>query len=213
MEPDASVAELRRRDVEAAAGRGVEDREPVDGLGGVALDRLHAPRGQRLRVAADDERRAVAAGVLDLHALEPVVPAHDEVDVPVLAERDRDAVALLDQVGGDHELREVASALERSHVRTVRSARVLMGRCDTFVTRLSHVAVRPAAPGRAAATARPVSNEPAGAARRVPGQVKRPAAIRQTSVGSDEVQLVSAWGAVCWRSAGGRGRVSGAVGA
>jgi hypothetical protein len=51
----------------------------------------------------DDDDVAVRARVLALHALEFLVAADDQVEVPVLAVGDRDLVAAPDQVRRDHD--------------------------------------------------------------------------------------------------------------
>src|SRR4051794_38186368 len=102
------LAELRRRDVITPIASYVVHRDPIDGRRRIALDRPHAAVSQRRGEALDLDDVAIRLRVLRLHPLEHTAATHNEVVVPVLTIWNRDLMAAPDDIGRDHDFREIS---------------------------------------------------------------------------------------------------------
>jgi hypothetical protein len=99
------------RNIKATIRCLVPDRDPVDRLRRVVLNRPDLAVGQGMRPALDDKHPVSRCCVLDLNALQNPFSADDEVKVRVLAIRDRDAVPPPNQIASDFQFCEVSLAL------------------------------------------------------------------------------------------------------
>src|SRR3712207_89577 len=82
VEPRDPCTEFRRWDVIAAAARRVIDRKPVDCPRRVVLRTSHLAFREGMRETLNADHLSVRAAVLDLHALELLPAADDQVVVP-----------------------------------------------------------------------------------------------------------------------------------